>query len=124
MGIHNLTGYMLIESPEFESDEQFLTMVEALLLEVGIARPRSDWVLFSAGDRFVRGGVQFREFVCAAGSALGLLMLRAGRDGGLPRAIILRNEDAKHCWEIRNGVESEFDRDELHPFPEQEDAEL
>ena len=116
MALHDITGYMLIESPDSESDEQFLVVAEALLRESGIVRERSDWVRFSVGGRFTRLDAPFRELVCMAGSALAALMLRASRDGGLSRAIILRGEkDGRaRCWEIRSGVESEFDPHELH----------
>src|SRR5688500_18863414 len=92
MALHGITSYMLIESPDSESDERFLVVAEGLLREAGIVRERSDWVRFSVGGRFSRHGAQFRELVCMAGSALAMLMLRAGRGGGLSRAIILRGE--------------------------------
>ena len=116
MALHDITSYMLIESPDSESDEQFLGAAQGLLRKAGIVRERSDWVRFSVGGRFTRHGVQFRELVCMAGSALAVLMLRAGRDGGLPRTIILRGQadGQPRCWEIRGGIESEFEPHELH----------
>jgi hypothetical protein len=116
MALHDIHSFMLIESPASESDEQFLATVEVLLREAGIVRARTDWVHFSAGGRFARHGTQFREFVCIAGSAMAMLMSRAGRDGGLSRTIILRGETdgQARCWEIRGGVESEFEPHELH----------
>jgi hypothetical protein len=107
---------MLIESPDSESDEQFLAVAEELLRASGVVRKREEWVRFSAGDRFTRLGAPFRELVCVAGSALARLMMRASCDGGLSRAIIVRGDENGRpcCWEIRGGIESKFEPQELH----------
>lgn len=117
MALHGINSYILIESPDSESDGQFLGVAEDLLRASGIVRERSEWVRFSAGGRFTRLGVPFRELECVAGSALAMLMLRASRDGGLARAIIVRGEENGRicCWEIRGGVETEFEPRQLQP---------
>ena len=107
---------MLIESFSDESDEHFLAVVEDLLRDIRIIRGSANWVGFSIGSRFERQGTQFREFICVAGSTISLLWLRALRDGGISRAIILRGSSANGSLayrEIRAGVEIAFEPDEL-----------
>jgi hypothetical protein len=76
---------------------------------------RPDWLQFSAGARFVRGGIYFREFVCFAGSVALFLMRRADSDGGFQRVIIYRadNDGVARAYEIRAGAKIEFSPDEL-----------
>jgi hypothetical protein len=113
MGVLTLSSFILIESPPFETDDQFRTAVESMLSEVYTRRP--DWLNFSPGKRFVRGTNHFREFACYAGSCAGLMMQRAQRQGGLPRAIIFRADDegTPKAFEIRDGTQSEFPPNEL-----------
>ncbi len=114
MGIQVIEGHFLIESPAEETDQQFCDAVEGLIVQTYSRRP--DWLGFSPGVRFTRGASHFREFVCMAGSVSCALMLRAGRDAGLPRAIIYRAEDGgvHRAYEIRGGHQTEFAPDELH----------
>jgi hypothetical protein len=104
---------MLIESPVSESKEQFRAYVMELL--IGIYGRMPEWLEFKVGRRFERQGTFFREFVCPAGSVSGQIQLRAVRSGGIPRAIVLRGtvRSLPHFSEIRSGVETTFDCDEL-----------
>ena len=104
MGIQVIEGHFLIESPPGESDPEFCAAVEGLIALAYSRRP--DWLRFSPGARFTRGESYFREFLCMAGSVSCCLMLRAGRDGGLPRALIYRAEDegVRRAYEIRGGA--------------------
>src|SRR5258706_2053732 len=114
MGVHVISSHILVESPAGETDEQFCATIESMVLQAYGHRP--DWLQFSAGNRFVRGGRHFREFACMAGSVALMLMQRAGRDRGFERAIIYRAEDdgVACVYEIRVGEQTEFSPDELH----------
>ena len=114
MGIQVFEGHFLIESPLGETDQEFCLAVEGLIALAYSRRP--DWLRFSPGARFARGESHFREFICMAGSVDCCLMVRAGRDGGLPRALIYRAEDdgVHRAYEIRSGKQTEFPPEELH----------
>ena len=111
-----IEGFFLIESRADESDQAFCTAVEDILQQIH-TKPKW-WYPFKAGARFVRGSTVFREFECIAGSVSCHLLLRAGRDGGIPRAIVYREErdGVRRAYEVRNGVQSEFNPDEIHPI--------
>jgi hypothetical protein len=113
MGIDIVSTQILIESPKTETDEQFCEVIESMIQESYGHRP--DWLQFSAGVRFVRGGICFREFVCFAGSVGGILELRAARGDGFSRALIYRaeNDGIPRAYEIRDVVKTEFCPDEL-----------
>src|SRR5438132_1272687 len=104
---------MFIESPATESDEQFRAYVSELL--TSIYRRMPEWLEFSVGQRVECRGVSFREFVCVAGSVSARIHLRAGQPGGVTRTLLDRGhvQDEPHCWEIRSGVETEKDCDEI-----------
>jgi hypothetical protein len=114
MGALIISRHILIESPPAETDEQFSTAIEDMVLQSYPRRP--DWLRFTVGDRFDRRGRQFREFVCMAGSVQLCLMQRARREGGFQRAIIYRGDDdgIPRAYEIRAGRQTEFAPDELH----------
>jgi hypothetical protein len=109
-----MSSHLLVESSEAEGDEQFCATIEQMVQQTYGHRP--DWLRFSAGARFARGGRHFREFVCMAGSVSLMLMQRARRNGGFTRAIIYRGDDdgVGRAYEIRAGAQSEFSPDELH----------
>jgi hypothetical protein len=115
MGVLGISGFILIESPPSETDDQFRAAVESMLSEVYPRRP--DWLNFSPGKRFALGSKHFREFACYAGSCAGLMMQRARRQGGLARAIVFRADDevSPKAFEIRDGSETEFPPHELLP---------
>ena len=48
-------------------------------------------------------------------SVSGQIHLRAGQPGGVTRAILDRGlvRDEPRCWEIRSGIETEIDCDEI-----------
>jgi len=73
------------------------------------------WLNFKIGRRFERGGVFYREFLCPAGSVDSRIQLHAQKTGGISRVIILRGtlNGLPNCCEIRAGVESDFNCDEL-----------
>jgi hypothetical protein len=110
-----IKGCLLIESPASESDDQFRAYVTELLSSVYGRMP--EWLEFSVGRRILWRHAQFREFICVAGSVSARLILQASSSGGISRAIILygssRNGDTV-SQEIRGGVETRFDPDELH----------
>lgn len=114
MGVDIVSTHLLIESPKMETDAQFCEVAEGMIQQTYGHRP--DWLQFSAGARFVRCGVYFREFVCIAGSVALFLTQRASRDGGFPRAIICRadNDAVAKAYEIRDGMKNEFSPDELN----------
>ena len=104
---------VLIESPASESDEQFGAYVTELLASI---YRHTDSLEFSVGRRVCWRGVQFREFICIAGSVSGQVILRASRQGGISRAIILYGSNLKGnivTREIRGGVETMFEPEEL-----------
>lgn len=138
MGIDIISTHLLIESPKDESDVQFCEAVESMILQTYGHRPHG--LKFSAGARFVRNGIYFREMVCFAGSVAGLMVWRAGGYGvypasdtpsgfppvygkgayceydfRFPRAIIERadNDGVTKAFEIRDGVKQDFCPDEL-----------
>src|SRR3954447_5316988 len=108
MSIGVIEGLFLIESCADESDEEFCAAVEGILQEIH-SKPQW-WRPFKAGARFLWGGLAYREFDCIAGSVSCQLLLRAGRDGGIPRAIIYREvrDGIPHAYEVRHGVQTEF----------------
>jgi len=114
MSIFVINNYILVESSEAESDEQFCATIESMVHQTCGHRP--DWLRFSAGVRFVCDGRHFRELDCIAGSVSLMLMQRARRDGGFTRAIIYRADydGIAGVYEIRAGVKCEFSPDELH----------
>jgi hypothetical protein len=113
MSIGVIESWFLIESRLDETDEDFCSAVESILQEI-IARPRW-WYPFKAGARFIKSGVGYREFQCVAGSVSMHLVLHAGRDRGIARAIIYRaeNDGVHRAYEVRDGVQIEFNPDEL-----------
>ena len=138
MGIGIITTHLLIESPKDESDVQFCEAVESMILQTYGRRP--ECLKFSAGARFVRNGIYFREMVCFAGSVAGLMIWRAGGFGvypasdtpsgyppvygngafseydfRYPRAIIWRevNGSVAKAYQIRDKAKQEFCPDEL-----------
>lgn len=106
-------GSLLIESPSGENEEQLRAYLTELLVEIYGQLP--DWLKFKIGCRFERNGTFYREFLCPAGSVDSRIQLFAQQPGGISRSIILhgRRSDAAYCCEIRLGIESEFDCDEL-----------
>ena len=108
-----INSFILVESSEAESDEQFCATIESMVHQTYGHRP--DWLRFSAGARFVCHGRCFRELECLAGSVSLMLMSRARRDGGFTKAILCRIDcDGVSCvYEIREGVEGELSPDEL-----------
>lgn len=113
MPIGIIEGFFLIESRAGESDEEFCAAVEVILQEIH-SKPQW-WRPFKAGTRFTRDGIVYREFECIAGSVSIQLLLRAGRDGGIPRAIIYQEErdGIHHAYEVRRGIQTAFSPDEL-----------
>ena len=105
---------MFIESPATESEEQFRAYVTELLMSIYGRIP--EWLEFRVGSRFERRGTLFRQFICVAGSVVCQIQVRAGQPGGIGRAMMLRGEvrGLPHCTESRDGVETEFDCDEIH----------
>ena len=106
---------MFIESPVTETEEQFRAYVTELLVSIYGRMP--DWLEFQVDGRVERQGISFRQFVCAAGSVHCQIQLRAGRSGGIGRAMILRGcsvQGVPHCSEIRDGIETIFDCEEIH----------
>lgn len=106
-------GSLLIESPFDENEEHFRAYITELLVE--IYGPLPEWLKFNSGRRFEREGVFYREFLCPAGSVDSRIQLQAQKSGGIPRAIILRGtrSGVLYCSEVRLGIETEFDCDEL-----------
>ena len=105
---------MLIESPADETEEQFRAAVSELIVSIYNRMP--DWLEFRVGRRFEFDGRYFREFVCAAGSVCGHIHLRAQQAGGISRAIIERAglpDSEQTCWQVRSGVETKFDCEDL-----------
>jgi len=104
---------VLIESPASESDERFRAYVTDFLTSI---YRHTDSLEFSVGRRVSWRGVQFKEFICVAGSVSAQVILRARRPGGLSRAIIAYGGTLKGdivTREIRGGVETMFEPDEL-----------
>jgi hypothetical protein len=104
---------VLIESPASESDEQFRTFVTELLASI---YRHTDSLEFSVGRRVWWRDIQFREFICIAGSVSGQLILQASRPPGISRAVIVYGSSLTGnmvSHEIRSGVETKFDPDEL-----------
>jgi hypothetical protein len=104
---------MLIESPAYETEDQFRAAVTDLIVSIYHRMP--DWLEFRVGRRFEFEGKFFREFICAAGSVCGQIHMRANQSGGISRAIIERGQVAgkQCCWQIHSAVEREFDCDDL-----------
>jgi hypothetical protein len=109
-----IQGLLLVESSAGETDEQFCSGIESLILQA--YGHRRDGLRFSAGVRVLYDGRQFREFFCLVGSVAMALMCRARGDGGFDRAIIYRVDDngVERAFEIRACKETEFNPDELH----------
>ena len=104
---------MFIESPADETEEQFRLFVTELLVSIYHRVP--DWLEFSVGGRFELGGRFYRQFICHAGSVSSFIHQRASQSGGISRAIVERGEASgeRRCWEIRSGVKTEFEYDDL-----------
>jgi hypothetical protein len=106
---------MFIESPATETEEQFRAYLTELLTSIYGRMP--EWLEFQVGSRVERQGTLFRQFICVAGSVHCQIQVRAGRPGGIGRAMILRGSTVRglpHCSESRDGVETEFDCHEIH----------
>jgi hypothetical protein len=106
-------GSLLIESPSDEDEDHFREYVVELLQEIYGQLP--EWLKFKIGRRFQRQGKFYREFLCPTGSVDSRIQLRAQQSDGISRAIILRGtrSGGAFCSEIRLGIETEFDGDEL-----------
>jgi hypothetical protein len=113
MSVKFIEKHLLIESPSGESEGDFRAAIERMLLTVYGQRP--DWLQFSAGERFVRAGRHFREFVCVAGSVSLMLMQRARQAPGFHRSIIYQADDegTARAYEIHAGEETPFVPSEL-----------
>lgn len=113
MGVKVISTHILVESPAGESDGDFCSAVELMVVAVYGHRP--DWLQFSAGRRFVRAQLQYREFACTAGSVGGRLMQHARSVGHFQRAVIYRADEdgVERAFEIRAGVETQFSPNEL-----------
>ena len=110
MTVAAIRASVLIESLEEESDEQFVATVHELLRHA-----HAEWATFSVGSSFRWRGSQYREFVCVAGSA-SCQITSAATKGQLSRAILLRGSSVAGepvCSEIRGGVQTSFDPNEL-----------
>jgi len=104
---------MFIESPADETEDQFRAFVTELI--VSIYKRVPDWLEYQVGERFELRGRFYRQFICPAGSVSSQIHLRAIQPGGISRAIVERGEASgvRHCWEIRSGVETEFEYEDL-----------
>lgn len=113
MSIKIISSHILIESPEKETNQEFSSVTEAMVIAAYGQRP--EWLRFSAGARFVRASRHFREFVCIAGSVSLFLMQYVRRSSNFQRAIIYRAEEngVGRAYEIRAGMETDFNPDEL-----------
>ena len=113
-GRHRAHHSMFIESPATETEEQFRAYVVELLTSIYGRVP--EWLEFSVGRRVECRNFLFREFVCVAGSVSADIHLRAGQPGGVSRTILDRGHvrDEPCCWEIRSGIKTEIDCDEIH----------
>jgi hypothetical protein len=113
LSVRPFSHVMFIESPATESDEEFRAYVTELLTSIYGRMPK--WLEFSVGRRVEFRGVSFRQFVCVAGSVSAHIHLRASQPGGVARAILDRGhvQDEPHCWQIRSGVETEIDCNEI-----------
>jgi len=111
-------GSLLIESSRNESEQDFRTNVVEILTEIYGHVP--EWLEFKVGRRFERQSTFYREFLCAAGSVDGRIQLRAKERGGLHRVVVLRGmrSGTPCCSEIRSGIETEFNCDELREIPD------
>jgi hypothetical protein len=109
-------GSTFIETLVDESDEQLKEFVDTII--VSIYRRIPEWLTFEFGRRFERRGIIYREFLCRSGSVHARICIYAGKNN-LARTIIMRGtkENAPYCFEIRAGVETEFNCDELSPMP-------
>jgi hypothetical protein len=106
---------MFIESSDTETEEQFRAYLTELLISIYGHMP--EWLEFQVGGRVERRGTLFRQFICVAGSVHCQIQVRAGRPGGIGRAMILRGSTVQglpHCSESRDGVETVFDCHEIH----------
>ena len=108
-------GSMLIETSANEPDERLKAFIDALI--VLIYRRIPQWLTFEFGHCFGRRGVIYREFLCPSGSVDLRLNFYAAKNN-LARALIIRGtrENRPICFEIRAGVETEFNCDELRPI--------
>jgi hypothetical protein len=105
---------MFIESPVTESEEQFRAFVTEVVTSIYGRVP--EWLEFNVGSRVEFRGTSFRRFICPAGSVASQIQSRAGQAGGIARAILLRAEvrGLPHCSEIRAGIETDVECDEIH----------
>lgn len=114
-------GSLLIESQD-ESDEQLRTFLEGLIRSIYGKIP--EWLSFRFGGQYEKNGILFRQFLCPAGSVDGRIRLYAEEATMLRRAIIYKGtrDNLPLCLEIRNGVTTEFNCDDLrlvnHKFPD------
>jgi hypothetical protein len=108
-------GSTFIETLVDESDEQLKEVVDTII--VSIYRRIPEWLTFEFGRRFERRGIIYREFLCRAGSVHLRILIYAKNN--LARAIIMRGTkgNAPICFEIRAGITTEFNCDELNPVP-------
>lgn len=113
MSIGSIEGFFLIESRAEETDAEFCAAMEGILQEIHVATRW--WRPFKAGMRHICRGIAYREFECFAGSVSCQLLLRAGRDGGIQRAIVFREElDGVHrAYEVKRGITTELDPNEI-----------
>lgn len=107
---------MFIETALDESDEQLKEFVDTII--VSIYRRIPEWLTFEFGRRLERRGKIYREFLCRSGSVHFRILIYAGKNN-LARAIIMRGtkENAPYCFEIRSGINTEFNCDELSLVP-------
>jgi hypothetical protein len=105
---------VLIESPADESEESFCATVDRLVVKAYKNR-RPEWLRFSRGSAFMRGGVLFREVLFANAGPLMVLLMLAQTDQGIQRALIYRADvDAVlKVFEIRNGINTEICSNEI-----------
>jgi len=105
-----------IETLVDESDEQLKEVVDTII--VSIYKRIPEWLTFEFGRRLERRGINYREFLCRSGSVHCRICVYAGKNN-LARAIIMRGtkENAPYCFEIRSGIYTEFNCDELSFVP-------
>jgi hypothetical protein len=105
---------MYIESPATETEGQFKAYVQDVLRS--IFEDRAGRFELQVGRRVEWQGQIFRELSCTDGIVWGQIAMRARQPGGISRAIILQGwvRGMPHCWEVRSGIEAEFDYHKLH----------
>jgi hypothetical protein len=107
---------LIIETSVDEPDEQLKEFVDTIIVSIYQRIP--EWLTFEFGRRFERRGIIYREFLCRSGSVHFRILVYA-KNNNLARAIIMRGtrENAPICYEIRAGIRTEFNCDELNPVP-------